>query len=99
MIWRLSRGVGEGTAGPSVYANGTATPLTSPHINEGSATTTGSGHTVTVTLNPAFSSATSYACTVGGADGGEVTQSSGSSITITAGFGSNGTYTYICAGN
>ncbi len=95
-----------GATGPEViYANGSATPLSSPHVAIGRSTMN-SGRSGAITLNPAFTSATSFTCTVSGANATissdyrfQVTYTSGSSITITSTSITTQTIGFICAGN
>jgi len=65
-----------------------------------------SGSSGAITLKPAFSSATSFTCTVSGANATissdyrfQVTYTSGSSITITSTATVAQTIGFICAGN
>jgi hypothetical protein len=79
--------------------------LVSPHIDEGTATIAASGTSGNITLDPAFTSATSFICTVSG-HGGTVTSdyrytvnyTNGSTIVITN-TGVASTVGFICVGN
>jgi hypothetical protein len=83
-----------------------ATAETSPQIVYGSAPlVTGTPSTVTITgISPAFTSSTSYKCTVSDSTSVanalfQVTYVSGSSFTITGGNALTDTVAYICVGN
>ena len=86
---------------PSIYtANGDI--VLSPHIVEGAVTLASGAATVTLTGNAAFSSSTTYACSLAqysgtGGDAIKIDEVSGSSFTL-AGVGTDAFY-YTCVGN
>ena len=82
--------------------NNDGTAVATPHMVEGNATTNSSPGTVGVTLtgSAAFTSSTSYSCTVTASANnvtGSVTITSGSAFTISGAV--NSEYYYICVGN